>query len=129
MRGEVAVPGKDLCDMSGAKGRTPEQFTVYNIMLPRIYYPDWQGNILEKRCKVNAHAPELTHQLVIAQDSHGAVFQEASSSKQRMPLSIPLYADTGISVTAVHTSHATVHGSSSRAHCCYCCGTGLHQAA
>ena len=25
---QIEVPGKDLCDMSGAKGRTPDQFTV-----------------------------------------------------------------------------------------------------
>lgn len=24
---EVEVPGKDLCDMSGAQGRTPDEFT------------------------------------------------------------------------------------------------------
>uniref|UniRef100_A0A383V930 Fe2OG dioxygenase domain-containing protein n=1 Tax=Tetradesmus obliquus TaxID=3088 RepID=A0A383V930_TETOB len=51
---EVEVPGKDLCDMSGAQGRTPDEFTVYNVMLPRIYYPAWQGNVLEKRCKAIA---------------------------------------------------------------------------
>jgi hypothetical protein len=52
MRREISVPGKDLCDMSGASNRSPEEFTVYNVMLPRIYYPAWQGNVLEKRCKV-----------------------------------------------------------------------------
>eukprot|EP00878_Enallax_costatus_P003042 GHUV01003240.1.p1 GENE.GHUV01003240.1~~GHUV01003240.1.p1 ORF type:complete len:314 (+),score=53.85 GHUV01003240.1:231-1172(+) len=51
---EIHVPGKDLCDMSGARDRTPDQFTVYNVMLPRIYYPALQGNVLEKRCKVIA---------------------------------------------------------------------------
>ncbi|KAF6259458.1 PhyH-domain-containing protein [Scenedesmus sp. NREL 46B-D3] len=54
INGEVHVPGKDLCDMSGAQGRTPDQFTVYNVMLPRVYYPAWQGNVLEKRCKAIA---------------------------------------------------------------------------
>ena len=45
------MPGKDLCDMSGATGRTREEFTVYNVMLPRKYYPQWQGNLFEQRCK------------------------------------------------------------------------------
>lgn len=53
MRREIAVPGQDLCDMSGAKDRKPDEFTVYNVMLPRIYYPAWQGNVLESRCKVS----------------------------------------------------------------------------
>jgi phytanoyl-CoA hydroxylase len=51
MRGEIRVEGADLCDMSGAKGRTPDEFTVYNVMLPRTYYPAWQGNLYEKRCQ------------------------------------------------------------------------------
>eukprot|EP00882_Tetradesmus_deserticola_P001375 GHRQ01001490.1.p1 GENE.GHRQ01001490.1~~GHRQ01001490.1.p1 ORF type:complete len:276 (+),score=97.40 GHRQ01001490.1:392-1219(+) len=54
IKGEVHVPGKDLCDMSGAHGRSPAEFTVYNVMLPRIYYPAWQGNVLERRCKAIA---------------------------------------------------------------------------
>ena len=37
--------------MSGATGRTREEFTVYNVMLPRKYYPGWQGNLFERRCK------------------------------------------------------------------------------
>ncbi|KAK9818064.1 hypothetical protein WJX72_006502 [[Myrmecia] bisecta] len=51
MRNEIPIPGKDLCDMSGAKGRTPDQYTVYNVMLPRKYYPEWQGNLFERRCQ------------------------------------------------------------------------------
>ena len=50
--GSIPVPGKDLCDMSGASGRTREEFTVYNVMLPRRYHPQWQGSLLERRCKV-----------------------------------------------------------------------------
>jgi phytanoyl-CoA hydroxylase len=53
LEGKITVKGKDLCDMSGAKDRTPDQFTVYNVMLPRTYYPSWQGNIFEQRCKVS----------------------------------------------------------------------------
>lgn len=53
MTGSIKVPGKDLCDMSGNQaGRTPEQFTLYNVMLPRIYHPALQGNLYERRCKV-----------------------------------------------------------------------------
>ena len=52
--GSIHVPGKDLCDMSGATGRTREEFTVYNVMLPRKYHPQWQGNLLERRCKARA---------------------------------------------------------------------------
>lgn len=51
LRGEVLPEGKDLCDMSGATDRTPEQYTVYNAMLPRRYYPTMQGNIYERRTK------------------------------------------------------------------------------
>ncbi|KAF8068409.1 phyhd1 [Scenedesmus sp. PABB004] len=55
MRREVAVPGRDLCDMAGGPpGAAPEEFKVYNVMLPRIYRPDWQGNVLERRCKAIA---------------------------------------------------------------------------
>jgi len=50
---KIEVPGKDLCDMSGAKGRTPDDYSVYNVMLPRTYYPAWQGNIFEQRCQVH----------------------------------------------------------------------------
>jgi phytanoyl-CoA hydroxylase len=52
LRREIEVPGKDLCDMSGVKGRTPDEFTVYNVMLPRIYHPAWKNNLFEQRCKV-----------------------------------------------------------------------------
>ena len=57
--GSIHVPGKDLCDMSGATGRTREEFTVYNVMLPRNYHPQWQGNLLERRCKARAAVPSL----------------------------------------------------------------------
>ncbi len=52
LRREIDVPGKDLCDMSGVKGRTPDEFSVYNVMLPRIYHPAWKNNLFEQRCKV-----------------------------------------------------------------------------
>ena len=49
MTGEILPEGKDLCDMSGATGRTRENFTVYNAMLPRKYKPEMQGNLFEQR--------------------------------------------------------------------------------
>lgn len=53
LNGSIKVPGKDLCDMSGnQEGRTPDQFTLYNVMLPRVYHPALQGNLYEQRCKV-----------------------------------------------------------------------------
>jgi len=49
MNQEIFVPGKDFCDMAGGFDRTPDQFSIVNAMLPRKYYPDWQGNIYERR--------------------------------------------------------------------------------
>ena len=49
LRGEVLPQGKDLCDMSGATDRKPDEFTVSNAMLPRRYLPSMQGNIFESR--------------------------------------------------------------------------------
>ena len=49
LRGEVLPQGKDLCDMSGATDRKPDEFTVFNAMLPRRYLPSMQGNIFESR--------------------------------------------------------------------------------
>lgn len=49
LRREIEVPGKDYCDMAGDYGRAPEDFSIINVMLPRRYYPAWQGNIFERR--------------------------------------------------------------------------------
>jgi phytanoyl-CoA hydroxylase len=46
---EIPVPGKDFCDISGDYQRAPELFSVINVMLPRRYYPPWQGNVYERR--------------------------------------------------------------------------------
>ena len=27
---------------------------MYNVMLPRVYYPAWQGNLHERRCRAIA---------------------------------------------------------------------------
>ena len=58
----LCFPGKDLCDMSGnTSGRTPEQYTLYNVMLPRKYFPRWQGNLFERRCKAIADQLQVPH--------------------------------------------------------------------
>ena len=49
IKGEVLPEGKDLCDMSGAVDRTPDEYTVFNAMLPRRYLPSMQGNVFEVR--------------------------------------------------------------------------------
>ena len=49
IKGEVLPEGKDLCDMSGAVDRTPDEYTVFNAMLPRRYLPSIQGNVFERR--------------------------------------------------------------------------------
>lgn len=49
LRREIEVPGKDYCDMAGDYGREPDDFSIINVMLPRRYHPDWQGNVFERR--------------------------------------------------------------------------------
>ncbi len=49
LRREIDVPGNDFCDMAGNYGRDPEDYSIVNVMLPRRYYPDWQGNMYEER--------------------------------------------------------------------------------
>ncbi|HZU72379.1 MAG TPA: phytanoyl-CoA dioxygenase family protein [Acidimicrobiales bacterium] len=49
LRREIEVPGKDYCDMAGDYGRDPDDFSIVNVMLPRRYYPAWQGNVYERR--------------------------------------------------------------------------------
>jgi hypothetical protein len=49
MRGEIDVVGKDLYDMvTGEYGTDPTGYAIFNVMLPRRYYPDWQGNVFER---------------------------------------------------------------------------------
>ncbi len=49
MRGEIAVSGKDIYDMvSGEYGTDPTDYAIFNVMLPRRYYPGWQSNIFEQ---------------------------------------------------------------------------------
>jgi phytanoyl-CoA hydroxylase len=49
MRGEIAVADRDLCDMvTGEFGTDPTTYRIFNVMLPRRYHPDWQGNVYER---------------------------------------------------------------------------------
>ena len=49
LRREIEVPGKDYCDMAGDYGGRPEDYSIVNVMLPRRYFPAWQGNLYERR--------------------------------------------------------------------------------
>lgn len=49
MQQEIKVPGKDFCDMSAGYDKRPEDFSIINCMLPRVYHPPLQGNIYEVR--------------------------------------------------------------------------------
>lgn len=46
---EIPVAGRDFCDMSADYQKPLEQFSIVNVMLPRRYYPAWQGNVYEQR--------------------------------------------------------------------------------
>ena len=50
LRREIAVAGKDFNDMTtGEHGTDPSGYAIVNVMLPRRYYPQWQGNVFERR--------------------------------------------------------------------------------
>lgn len=50
LHGEIAVVGKDFNDMTtGEHGTDPSAYAIVNVMLPRRYFPDWQGNVFEQR--------------------------------------------------------------------------------
>ena len=55
-RGAVPGMGKDFCDMSGSLDRKPEDFTLINAMLPRVYLPKFANNIYERRAQTIARA-------------------------------------------------------------------------
>ena len=42
--------------MAGDYGRDPSEFSIVNVMLPRRYYPAWQGNVFERRSAVDRRA-------------------------------------------------------------------------
>jgi ectoine hydroxylase-related dioxygenase (phytanoyl-CoA dioxygenase family) len=50
LRREIAVPGKDLNDMTtGEHDTDPSTYAIANVMVPRRYHPEWQGNVFERR--------------------------------------------------------------------------------
>ena len=52
LRREIAVAGKDFNDMTtGEHGSDPSGYAIVNVMLPRRYHPDWQGNLFERRAE------------------------------------------------------------------------------
>jgi phytanoyl-CoA hydroxylase len=52
LRREIRVPGKDFNDMTtGEHDSNPADYSIINVMLPRKYYPEWQGNLYEKRAE------------------------------------------------------------------------------
>ena len=82
LRREIRVPGKDLCDMSGDYARAFEQYSIVNVMLPRKYHPEWQGNPYERRAASIAeqlHGPGmvLDYDQLLAKRPHksDAVFE------------------------------------------------------
>ncbi len=52
LRREIDVPGKDFNDMTtGEHGTDPSAYAIVNVMLPRKYHPQWQGNTFERRAE------------------------------------------------------------------------------
>ena len=50
LRREIDVAGKDFNDMTtGEHGTDPSGYAVVNVMVPRRYFPEWQGNVFEQR--------------------------------------------------------------------------------
>ena len=49
LRREIPVPGRDYCDMTGDYRKPIEQYAILNVMLPRMYWPAWRGNVYERR--------------------------------------------------------------------------------
>ena len=46
--GSTEKQGRDFCDMSKPYDTPREKYSVINAMLPRVYYPELQGNIYEQ---------------------------------------------------------------------------------
>lgn len=51
IRGGVPDMGRDFCDMSGPYTRAFEDFELVNAVLPRVYRPELQGNVYERRAE------------------------------------------------------------------------------
>jgi phytanoyl-CoA hydroxylase len=53
---DIRVQGRDYCDMAGDYSKRPEEFDVVNVMLPRKYHAEWQGNAYELAAEAIARA-------------------------------------------------------------------------
>ena len=49
LRREIAVPGRDFCDMSSDYEKPIEEFAIVNVMLPRKYLASLRDNVYERR--------------------------------------------------------------------------------
>lgn len=58
LRRELPVAGRDYCDMTGDYAKPIEDYAILNVMLPRHYHPELQGNVYERR------AADVTRQLL-----------------------------------------------------------------
>lgn len=55
LRGEIPVAGRDFNDMTtGEHGGDPSGYAIVNVMVPRRYLPEWQGNLFELRAQTIA---------------------------------------------------------------------------
>lgn len=54
LRREIHVEGRDYCDMTGSYEKRIEDYAILNVMLPRRYHPEWQGNVYEQRARTIA---------------------------------------------------------------------------
>lgn len=45
---DIAVDGRDYCDMSGDYDRDAQDFGIVNVMLPRVYEPALRGHVYER---------------------------------------------------------------------------------
>lgn len=75
LRREIAVEGKDYCDMAGDYGRDPADYSIVNVMLPRRYWPAWVGNVYERRAASIARqlcgdGMELDYDQLLAKQPH-----------------------------------------------------------
>ena len=49
LRREIAVPGRDFCDMSADYDKPLDDYSILNVMLPRKHFAAWRGNVYELR--------------------------------------------------------------------------------
>lgn len=91
LRGEIPVEGRDFCDMAAEyhaggnsvndRSSAVDRLDVLNVMLPRRYHPEWQGNAYERAAAEVARAlipsaTELDYDQLVAKPPArpGAIF-------------------------------------------------------